>query len=54
MTGDRPNPGSDFTFTAIDGDRGVLFAGFQMDVKRKVNDAYILNHRLMVRQVVNL
>ncbi len=47
MTGDRPRPCSDFTFTAVDDCRAVYFAGKQPS--GKVNDAFILDHRLMVR-----
>ncbi len=44
---DRGPPCASFTFTAVDDCRAVFFAGRQPS--GRVNDAFILDHRLMVR-----
>ena len=46
-TGERPPPCSDFTFTAIDDRRAVLFGGYDGEQGR-LNDVYIINLHTMV------
>ena len=46
-TGSRPPPCSNFTFTAIDAHRGVLFGGYSPE-HGKMNDVYIINVQTMV------
>ena len=48
--GDKPPPCAFFSYTAVDSYRAVLFAGIQSG--HTVNDAYILNHRIMVHSIL--
>ena len=45
-TGERPPPCSDFTFTAIDDRRAVLFGG--TNTEGCMNDVYIIDFHTMV------
>ena len=48
MSGTRPPPCSDFSFTMIDDHHAVLFGGVQSDDKLKcTNDVYILDLKIM-------
>ena len=47
MTGSRPPPCSDFSFTTVDNNRAVVFGGFQPG-RGHVNDVYILDFKDMV------
>ncbi len=45
--GERPPPCADFAFTAIDGHRAIVFAGYQAGLGR-VDFVYIMEFRVMV------
>lgn len=46
--GEKPPPCSAFSFTKVDQDRAVLFAGYQPGQGARVNDVYVFNFRNMV------
>ena len=46
-TGERPPPCSNFTFTAIDDRRAVLFGGYN-GVRHQMNDVYIIDLHTLV------
>ena len=49
-TGERPPPGSSFTFTAVDHRRAVVFGGGNEE-QGHMNDVYIIDLFTMVRTV---
>ena len=49
-TGERPPPCSDFTFTAVDDRRAVMFGGRNGE-KGEMNDVYIIDLSTMVKCV---